>query len=479
MADSNQIRINELARELEVKAKVLIDFLPEIGVTEKKTHSSSLDLEHAELARKHFAGLAAKEAAAEAEKQAKATAAKKPRRASCGCAATPAPPARKACSGRAGECCASPLRRSPRRPAAIPGTPSGTSCGNAFRTCAGRLQRRALIHQLIRLHIHLLKHLLLRNPAWLLRRLLLRRPPRPGVAPSAPRPGVPLRPCRTRPAGRSRCTTSCRCCAIWKSRVGFRNKLGNRFWNSATRWRSSFARPKISSSSRWHHHPVGSHVPARLRVFVPQPHLANVPAARAPVCHCVPEADLQEDILSAPAAPANEVAGPIKDLSADNVPVRPAEQEFRKAEPGKPLYARKPPASRGRPLIEKRYAEGERKLHPVRTRAGAGAGRTAQAEPVAPVQREPRRSNGHRRNHGSRAGRKARHSREGIAEERCSTAAFSPASIRRWTRLRRQVSPKRSTESCRWSASKSRSFRKKRSRKSGLAISSRALRWLR
>jgi len=61
-----------------------------------------------------------------------------------------------------------------------------------------------------------------------------------------------------------------------------------------------------------------------------------------------------------------------------------------KAEPGKPLYARKPPASRGRPLIEKRFAEGERKLHPVRTRAGAGSARTAQAEPVAPVHREPR-----------------------------------------------------------------------------------------
>ncbi|MGA8144447.1 MAG: translation initiation factor IF-2 N-terminal domain-containing protein, partial [Candidatus Acidiferrales bacterium] len=78
MADPNQIRINELARELEIKAKVLIDFLPEIGVTEKKTHSSSLDLDKAELARKHFQGLAAKEAAAEAEKQAKATAAKRP-----------------------------------------------------------------------------------------------------------------------------------------------------------------------------------------------------------------------------------------------------------------------------------------------------------------------------------------------------------------------------------------------------------------
>ena len=59
MVDSNQIRINELARELEIKAKVLIDYLPEIGVKEKKTHSSSIDVEHAELARKHFLGLAA------------------------------------------------------------------------------------------------------------------------------------------------------------------------------------------------------------------------------------------------------------------------------------------------------------------------------------------------------------------------------------------------------------------------------------
>jgi translation initiation factor IF-2 len=61
-----------------------------------------------------------------------------------------------------------------------------------------------------------------------------------------------------------------------------------------------------------------------------------------------------------------------------------------KAEPGKPLYARKPPAGRGRPLIEKRFAEGERRLHPVRTRAGAAPGRAAMAEPVAPVVREPR-----------------------------------------------------------------------------------------
>src|SRR5271163_4896019 len=68
MSDSNQIRINELARQLEIKAKVLIDYLPEVGVTEKKTHSSSIDVEHAVLVRKHFQQLADREAAAEAAK---------------------------------------------------------------------------------------------------------------------------------------------------------------------------------------------------------------------------------------------------------------------------------------------------------------------------------------------------------------------------------------------------------------------------
>src|ERR1039457_350927 len=38
-----KIRINELARELEVKAHEILDRLPELGVTEKKVHSSSID----------------------------------------------------------------------------------------------------------------------------------------------------------------------------------------------------------------------------------------------------------------------------------------------------------------------------------------------------------------------------------------------------------------------------------------------------
>src|SRR5208283_1913067 len=47
-----KIRINDLARELEVKSKAILDVLTEVGVTEKKTHSSSLEDHEAELVRK-------------------------------------------------------------------------------------------------------------------------------------------------------------------------------------------------------------------------------------------------------------------------------------------------------------------------------------------------------------------------------------------------------------------------------------------
>ena len=54
MSDATQIRINELARELEVKARAILELLPQFGVTEKKTHSSSVDVDVAEKLRKHF-----------------------------------------------------------------------------------------------------------------------------------------------------------------------------------------------------------------------------------------------------------------------------------------------------------------------------------------------------------------------------------------------------------------------------------------
>ncbi|HUJ22948.1 MAG TPA: translation initiation factor IF-2 [Bryobacteraceae bacterium] len=50
----NKIRINVLARELEVKAHELLDKLPELGVTEKKTHSSSIDDDVADKLRRIF-----------------------------------------------------------------------------------------------------------------------------------------------------------------------------------------------------------------------------------------------------------------------------------------------------------------------------------------------------------------------------------------------------------------------------------------
>ncbi len=70
-----QIRINELARELEVKAKFILDYLPEAGVTEKKTHSSSIDEAAAEKVRAHFrAQQAAEEEAARKDAEVKAAA---------------------------------------------------------------------------------------------------------------------------------------------------------------------------------------------------------------------------------------------------------------------------------------------------------------------------------------------------------------------------------------------------------------------
>src|SRR5258707_15744269 len=54
----NKIRINVLARELEVKAHELLDKLRELGVAEKKTHSSSIDDDVAEKLRQIFRGSA-------------------------------------------------------------------------------------------------------------------------------------------------------------------------------------------------------------------------------------------------------------------------------------------------------------------------------------------------------------------------------------------------------------------------------------
>jgi translation initiation factor IF-2 len=49
-----KIRINELARELEVKSNLILEYLAEIGIQEKKSHSSALEDDLADKVRAHF-----------------------------------------------------------------------------------------------------------------------------------------------------------------------------------------------------------------------------------------------------------------------------------------------------------------------------------------------------------------------------------------------------------------------------------------
>src|SRR3954468_23642560 len=52
----SKIRINELARQLEVKSREVIDKLHELGIAEKVTHSSSIDEDRADQLRRYYRG---------------------------------------------------------------------------------------------------------------------------------------------------------------------------------------------------------------------------------------------------------------------------------------------------------------------------------------------------------------------------------------------------------------------------------------
>jgi translation initiation factor IF-2 len=342
MSDPNQIRINELARELEIKAKVLIDYLPEIGVADKKTHSSSLDLDKAELVRKHFLGLAAAEAAAEADKEAKAKAAKsKP---AARAAAPAAPPAAKIAAGPGAP--APPTTPGIAGKPAMPARPAGSSAPGGVVPAAA--------------HPPIAAKPGVATPA----AAAGASAAKPGTAPTATRPPIPARPIAPGGAPGHPTTPSTQrpaAAAPGAQRPG--------------------APP---TGQRYPARPGGPSSPGQGRPGAPQGmRPAAAPGQSRPGSAPRPGGGPPSRFPQRPSGPGGRPGqGPVGgQRPGAGVP---------KAEPGKPLYARKPPASRGRPLIEKRYAEGERKLHPVRTRAGAGPGRAAQAEPVAPVQREPR-----------------------------------------------------------------------------------------
>ena len=346
MADPNQVRINELARELEIKAKVLIEYLPAVGVTEKKTHSSSIDNSHAELVRKHFLGLAAQEAAAEAEKVKAAAAKSKPSR-----PAAPAQPAAPIAAATA--------------PAARP-TPAPAGAAQA-RPASGTAPATA--------------------PA--------ATHPTAKPAPTAVKPGVAPAAASAPPATRAAkpgvAATPGSPSTVPSRPVAPGATPGQ---GGAPAYRPSAAPGgyrQTGAPTSGQRYPASSGAPSGAGQSRPsQGYRPSAPGQARPG---------SAPGQGRPGAPRPGGGAPSR------FPQRPGSGGGRpgqdpvggqrpgagipKAEPGKPLYARKPPA-RGRPLIEKRYAEGERKLHPVRPRAGAGPGRATQIEQAQPVKREPR-----------------------------------------------------------------------------------------
>jgi translation initiation factor IF-2 len=273
MSEPTQIRINELARELEVKAKVVLDYLKEIGITEKKTHSSALDLELADRVRKHFMQQAEAEQAAEA-----AAAAEK---------------ARKEAEARAAR--ARPAAKPAEKPAAPAPAPPAEAKRAAEPVAPAAAPPRVV-----------------RPP--------VARPAAPAPAAQRPAAPAPQRPAPPSGAGKPA------------------------------------VRPAAAAPSSRPGMPV-----------LPKPtgKLPAKPAAKA-------------------AAPARGVPGRAKPGAA---PLTDAAKAPPKAEPGKPIYARKP--ARVRPTMEKRFEEGERKLHPVRARPGVGERRGARTI-APPPPREPR-----------------------------------------------------------------------------------------
>jgi len=368
MTDPNQIRINELARELEVKAKAIIDVLPEVGVTEKKTHSSSLDLPVAEKVRQHFKAAADAEAQAEAdaaaEKTAKDAAARAARMRPAGAppaaapaVAKPVAPAAAAPSG--------PAAKAPVAPAAPPPAAPVSAKPAVVPPAAAR------------------------PPAPPVSTSPVTRPPLPGqrpaspAAPGAERPAAaaPAAPGAQRPAGQAPLSGTQRPGGAPPSGpmrgVPLRQTLP-----PGAQQRPGFQRPGAPQGMR----PAAGGQQPSGRPMGPRP---GQPIGQRPGQGGVPGRYPQR-----PGGPGGRPMGPGgRPMGPRPGGPRPGGPgmlpPIGKAEPGKPIYERKPAPPRGRPTMDRRFDEGERKLHPVRGRAGA-AQRVVRAEAPAPVERPAR-----------------------------------------------------------------------------------------
>src|SRR5256885_4514641 len=377
MTDTNQVRINELARELEVKAKAIIDLLPGYGVTEKKTHSSSIPVDVAEKVRKHLHGVADAEAEAEAkakaDKEAKEAAAKAARMRPAAPAAPAvkppepvvAPPPTVAPAAAKPAAPAPAPAAAPHVPAAAPAAPPAATrpVSTSPATAPAATTPPAAT-----------------NPA-------------PAPAPSTPGPtpvrtGPPARP--TAPAAPARPTAPSGPARPAPQRPGQEGKQPGavRPAAAAPATRPAPSRPPMptggnrgplpgtTGTQRQGPRPGQPIHPQGGRTFPARSGGGQAGQPARPFEH------------RRGTVPTGTRPGPRMPGRPGMLPALPIDQLPPKPQPGKPLYTRKPP-QRQRPSADKREIEGERKLHPTRQRPGAA--RAAAAAVIAPPEPRPPR----------------------------------------------------------------------------------------
>src|SRR5580700_9592153 len=391
MSEANQVRINELARELEVKAKAIIDLLPGYGVTEKKTHSSSIPEDVAEKVRKNILGQAQAEAAAEAA--AKADTALKEAAARAARMRPAAPPAAVAATPSVAAKPAAPTVAPPTTAVASPVAPTARPVAPASPAAPVSTAPSA---------VPVVPKTPVPAPAGTPTLVPLPAakpvgPPAPATKPSAP---IPIRPPSPAPAGQSTAAqggtrpagqpgagaqpSSARPAAAAPGAPGARPAVPSRPLPTGNRGPVPGTTPGSGQRSGGGPRPGQPMRPMQPggqgRQYTPRPGgpggIGSSPANR-------PFEQRRG------AMPTGTRPGPRAPGRPGMLPALPPDKAPPKAEPGKPLYTRKPP-QRQRPVMDKREQEGERKLHPTRQRPGAGDRRSAAAVIAPPEPRPPR-----------------------------------------------------------------------------------------
>jgi translation initiation factor IF-2 len=322
MTEHVQIRINELARELEVKAKAILELLPGLGVAEKKTHSSSVDVDVAEKVRKILLGGEAEAAAPvsvvveelKLEEMEEAPPLAPP----------PVPPLPVSIEP--------PARLLVKAPVVVPADVAGPPSPSSAAV------------------------------------------PRPAVLPLSPRPPAPPVPARPPITAAPASSAPVRATLRPATQPGTPSAPAPRPANQPLVPRPQAVKPPPPTI------PLKPPISASAadRSTGPMPQLPRKP----------PIPGTSGSAGSRPGRPPRLTASPGVAMGV----VAP-----QKPEAGKPLYQRKTAksAAGARPLAEKRFEEGERKLHPVRARAGVSerrgpSGRGSVVEAPPPVPREPR-----------------------------------------------------------------------------------------